>query len=222
MTKLLTSSRLALLSMLFLGGASSVNIDNDHCLLLEGGPLLPGLCHVSEVALAPATKLGTGGVVSTLEFHSGELGLGGPSEARLKFAYGRDLFAGLHATFDASMARLLGAGGAYDQRLHLNLDKPIGSRWQTGLETELDLLDAPLARRTGFILLHAAYSLSESGGNQHRLEVKLGNDLWGSTNHAEMRYEFRRDSNILSVGLRVAAPTTRPSAGVEMRVGRKF
>jgi hypothetical protein len=162
-------------------------------------------------------------------------------EVKLKFGVSRSLIAGINATIDGSFGRVLGSlSPIFDEQLRFRLNRPLDAHWETGLEGHVGALGSvgltQLTERTGLIFLRARYTLFPwRVEDEQRVILKLSADSWqatgqGSARHAraDLRYEYRRDVNILSIGLNAGTTDGDPSAiampalRVDVRATRPF
>jgi hypothetical protein len=196
----------------------------------------PGACArtSTKLPLVRDTMLGSGNLFSDLELSNLNLGTMTANEVKLKFGIRRDLIAGINATLDNSFGRVLGSlSPIFDEQFRIGLNRPIDTHWETGLEGHLGSLGnvglTQLTERTGLIFLRARYALFPNRvEDEQHVVLKLSADRWEGTGQpparharADLRYEYRRDVNILSIGLNATATDGDPSVipvGASMRV----
>jgi hypothetical protein len=221
------------------------------CLSLERGPQgqavafspaghSAGGCATTALPLVQQTALSSGSLSSDLEFSNLDFGQLTAHEVALKFGVGRDLpFLGVHASLDGSVGRVLGnLTPVLDEQVHAAFTRPLAAHWDTGFEARLASLGAlgPVqpTERSGLMFLRGRYKLYSGHGEEQNLELKLTADSWQSTAQvparharADLRYEYHRDSNMLSIGLNAintaqgSGPAT-PSVGLDLRATRRF
>ncbi len=205
------------------------------------GDRYPGTCArtSTKLPLVRDTMLGSGNLFSDLELSNLDFGKMTAHEVKLKFGVRRDLIAGLNATLDGSFGRVLGSlSPIFDEQFRVGLNRPLDAHWETGLEGRVGALGSigltQLTERTGLVFLRARYTLFPGRGeDEQRIVLKLSADSWqgtgqGAARHAraDLRYEYRRDINILSIGLNATdtAPSTlaAPSLRFDVRGTRRF
>ncbi|HEX7966592.1 MAG TPA: hypothetical protein VF502_00120 [Stellaceae bacterium] len=199
----------------------------------------PATCVTSSLPLVRQTMLGSGNVFGDLELSNLDIGQVTSREVKLKFGLRRDLVAGLNATLDGAVGRLLGSiTPMFEEQLHGSVIRPLDGHWETGLEGRVAALGSvgltQLTERTGLIFVRSRYSLVTNRGDEHRVVLKLSADTWQGTNQgtlrharADLRYEYRRDGNVLSVGLNATDTEPSPIAAnasfrIDLRASRKF
>lgn len=206
---------------------------------LANGSRYSATCMTTSLPLVRQTMLGSGNVSGDLELSDLDVGHVTSHEVRLKFGMSRDLVAGLNAALDGTVGRLLGnVTPMFEEQLHGSLVRPIDGHWETGLEGRVAALGSigltQITERTGLIFVRSRYSVFTNRGDEHRVVLKFSADTWQGTNQgaarharADLRYEYHRDSNILSIGLN--ATDTAPSlAGpetdfrIDLRASRQF
>jgi hypothetical protein len=221
------------------------------CLSLEpGGPGQPiafspeqksaGGCTTTALPLVDKTPLGLGTVSGDLEFSNMDFGQMTANEVALKFGLGRDLpLLGVHADLDGSVGRVLGnLTPVLDEQLHATFSRSLIAHWDAGLETRLASVSllGPMqpTERSGLFFLRGRYDLFSNQWEAQTLELKFSADDWQSTAQAsarharaDLRYEYHRDSNALSIGLNAietqqATGPTGPSLGLDIRATRRF
>lgn len=185
--------------------------------------------------------LGSGNLFSDLELSNLDFGTMTAQEVKLKFGVSRGLIAGINATLDGSFGRVLGSlSPIFDQQLRFGLNRPLDTHWETGLEGHVGALSSigltQLTARTGLIFLRARYTLFPwRVEDEQGVVLKLSADSsqatgQGSARHAraDLRYEYRRDVNILSIGLNTGTTDgaqtaiATPALRVDLRVKRPF
>jgi hypothetical protein len=162
------------------------------------------------------------------------------NEVALKFGLGRDLpLLGVHADLDGSVGRVLGnLTPMVDEQLHATFSRSLIEHWDTGLETRLGSLSllGPVqpTERSGVLFLRGRYDLFSNQWEDQTLEIKFSADSLQSPTQtparharADLRYEYHRDSNVLSIGLNAidteqAIGPTGPSLGLDIRATRHF
>ena len=198
-----------------------------------------GGCSMSRLPLVRQTIFGSNKLFSDLEIGNLDLGQLSAHEVKVKVGISRDLFDGIHAALDGSIGRVLSSvAPVFDERLHLGLNRALDAHWETGLESNVSALGglarAQLTERSTLVFVRARYSLFGDRGNEHRGELKLSADSaqGGGQNagrhlRADLRYEYRPDVNILSVGLKFSESEPRPTGGdpalrLDLRATRPF
>jgi hypothetical protein len=195
----------------------------------------------TKLPLVRDTTLSSGNLSSDLELSNLDFGTMSAQEVKLKFGVSRGLIAGINATIDGSFGRVLGSlSPIFDEQFRVGLNRPLDTHWETGLEGHVGALGSigltQLTERTGLIFLRARYTLFPwRVEDEQRLVLKLSADSWqanglGTARHAraDLRYEYRRDVNILSIGLNAGAtdgdPTVIavPAFRVDVRATRPF
>ena len=195
----------------------------------------------TKLPLVHDTVLGSGLLSGDLELSNLDFGTLRAQEVKLKFGVSRGFIAGINATIDGSFGRVLGSlEPIFDEQLRLGLNRPLDAHWETGLEGHVGALGSigltQLTERTGLIFLRARYTLFPwRVEDEQRLVLKLSADSWqvpgqGSGRHAraDLRYEYRRDVNILSIGLNAGASdgdpgiVPVPAFRVDVRATRRF
>jgi len=193
----------------------------------------------TKLPLVRDTMLGSGNLFSDLELSNLDFGTMTAHEVKLKFGVRRDLIAGLNATLDGSFGRVLGSlSPIFDEQFRVGLNRPLDAHWETGLEGRVGALGSvgltQLSERTGLVFLRARYMLFPSRGeDEQHVVLKLSADSWQGTGQsparharADLRYEYRRDINVLSIGLNATdtAPsiTAIPALRVDVRATRRF
>ncbi|HKW54264.1 MAG TPA: hypothetical protein VJO12_11270 [Stellaceae bacterium] len=195
----------------------------------------------TKLPLVRDTTLTSGNLSSDLELSNLDFGTMTAQEVKLKFGVSRGLIAGINATIDGSFGRVLGSlEPIFDEQFRVGLNRPLDTHWETGLEGHVGALGSigltQLTERTGLIFLRARYTLFPwRVEDEQRLVLKLSADSWqanglGTARHAraDLRYEYRRDVNILSIGLNAGAtdgdPTVIavPAFRVDVRATRPF
>ena len=196
----------------------------------------------TKLPLVRDTMLGSGNLFSDLELSSLDFGRMSAQEVKIKFGIRRDLIAGINATLDGSFGRVLGSlSPIFDEQFRIGLNRPLDAHWETGLEGRVGALGSigltQLTERTGLIFLRARYTLFPwRVEDEQRVVLKLSADSWQGTGQsparharADLRYEYRRDVNILSIGLNATATDTDPSViaspaalRVDVRATRPF
>jgi hypothetical protein len=221
-------------------GCLSLARGADGQLAFSSGARNPGGCSLQALPLVQKTVFGSGTVSSGLEFSNMDLGQMTAHEVALKFGLGRDLpILGLHATVDGSVGRVLGNfTPVLDEQVHATFSRSLIAHWDTGLEARLASVGAigPVqpTERTGLLFLRGRYKLAGSQGVEQNLELKLSADSLDSTTQtparharADLRYEYHRDANVLSIGLNAVnteqtVGPTGASVGLNIRASRKF
>jgi hypothetical protein len=178
----------------------------------------------TKLPLAHDTVLGSGLLSSDLELSNLDFGTMSAQEVKLKFGVSRSLIAGINATIDGSFGRVLGSlEPIFDEQLRLGINRPLDAHWETGLEGHVGALGSigltQLTERTGLIFLRARYTLFPwRVEDEQHLVLKLSADSWqtvglgsGRRARADLRYEYRRDVNVLSIGLNTGAADGDPS-----------
>lgn len=202
-----------------------------------------GACvhSIAKLPLVHDAMLGSGILSSDLEFTNLDFGRLSAQEVKLKFGGSRGLVAGITATLDGSFGRVLGSlEPIFDEQLRLGLKRQLDAHWETGLEGHVASLGSigvtQLTERTGLVFLRARYALFPwRAEDEQHVVFRLSADAWqapgqGSGRHAraDLRYEYRRDVNILSVGLNAAASDGDPGIApipalrVDVRATRPF
>lgn len=193
----------------------------------------------TKLPLVRDTMLGSGNLFSDLELSNLDFGKMTAREVKLKFGVRRDLIAGINATLDGSFGRVLGSlSPIFDEQFRVGLNRPLDAHWETGLEGRVGALGSigltQLTERTGLVFLRARYTLFPGRGeDEQRVVLKLSADSWQGTGQsparharADLRYEYRRDINILSIGLNATdtEPSTlaTPSLRFDVRATRRF
>jgi hypothetical protein len=196
----------------------------------------------TKLPLVRDTMLGSGNLFSDLELSNLDFGKMTAHEVKLKFGVRRDVIAGINATLDGSFGRVLGSlAPIFDEQVRVGLNRPLDAHWETGLEGRIGALGSvgltQLTERTGLIFLRARYTLFPwRVEDEQRLVLKLSADSWQGTGQgparharADLRYEYRRDVNILSIGLNATATNADPSVvatpaalRVDVRATRPF
>lgn len=195
----------------------------------------------TKLPLVRDTMLGSGNLFSDLELSNLDFATMTAQEVKLKFGVSRGLIAGINATIDGSFGRVLGSlSPIFDEQLRFRLNRPLDAHWETGLEGHVGALGSvgltQLTERTGLIFIRARYTLFPwRVEDEQRVILKLSADSWqgtgqGSARHAraDLRYEYRRDVNILSIGLNAGTTDGDPSAiampalRVDVRATRPF
>ncbi len=206
---------------------------------LAGANRNPAACAASKLPLMQQTMLGSGTAFSDLEFTSLDVGGLSAREVRLKFGVRRDIIAGVNATLDGAVGRLLGSlAPTFEKQLNGSLVRPLNGHWETGLEGHIAALGSigltQLTERTALIFVRSRYSIFTARGDEHRLVFKLSADTSqgatpnaGRHNRADLRYEYRRDTNILSIGLNATDAEPRVGAAdtsfrIDLRASRQF
>ena len=197
---------------------------------------------IKKLPLVRDTTLGTGNLFnSDLELSNLDFGTLTAQEVKLKFGLSRGVIAGINATIDGSFGRVLGTfSPIFDEQLRVGLNRAIDAHWETGLEGHVSALGSigltQLTERTGLIFLRARYTLFPwRVEDEQHLVLKLSADSWqtaglgsGRRARADLRYEYRRDANILSIGLNTGAADGDPSIvpvpafRVDVRATRPF
>ncbi len=222
---------------------------DDRCLALKPGRAGEALafaasrtlagCATTRLPLLHDKMLGSNRLFGDLEFTNVDIGEMTADEVKLKFGLSRELVAGLHATIDGSIGRVLGqVAPMFDGQLHVGLNKALDAHWETGLEGRVGALGSlgatQLTERSGLVFVRARYSIFTDRGDEHRAEVKLSADAWQGTGQplqrharADMRYEYHHDNNILSVGFNITesephAGGGNPSFRLDLRAMRRF
>jgi hypothetical protein len=199
-----------------------------------------GSCTTTALPLLDKTPLGLGTVSGDLEFSNMDFSQMTANEVALKFGLGRDLpLLGVHANLDGSVGRVLGnLAPVLDEQLHATFSRSLIAHWDTGFETRLGWLSVlgPVqpTERSGLLFLRGRYELFSNQWEQQTLELKFSADSLESTMQtpsrharADLRYEYHRDSNVLSIGLNAmdtqeAIGPTGPSVGLDIRASRQF
>ena len=195
----------------------------------------------TKLPLVHDTVLGSGLLSSDLELANLDFGTLSAQEVKLKFGVSRSVIAGINATIDGSFGRVLGSlEPIFDEQLRVGLNRPIDAHWETGLEGHVGALGSigltQLTERTGLIFLRARYTLFPwRVEDEQHLVLKLSADSWqtaglgsGRRARADLRYEYRRDVNILSIGLNTgdadgdASIVPVPTFRVDVRATRPF
>lgn len=196
----------------------------------------------TKLPLVRDTMLGSGNLFSDLELSNLDFGTMTAHEVKLKFGVRRDVIAGINATLDGSFGRVLGSLlPIFDEQFRVGLNRPLDTHWETGLEGHIGALGSvgltQLTERTGLIFLRARYTLFPwRVEDEQRVVLKLSADSWQGSGQsparharADLRYEYRRDVNILSIGLNATATDAAPSAiaspavlRVDVRATRPF
>jgi len=201
----------------------------------------PGSCAgtSTKLPLVRDTMLGSGNLFSDLELSNLDFGTMSAHEVKLKFGVRRDVIAGINATLDGSFGRVLGSlSPIFDEQFRLGLNRPLDAHWETGLEGRIAALGTigltQLSERTGLVFLRARYTLFPSRGeDEQRVVFKLSADSWQGTGQsparharADLRYEYRRDINVLSIGLNATDTEPRitpiPALRIDLRATRRF
>ncbi len=201
----------------------------------------PGACAraSTRLPLVRDTMLGSGNLFSDLELSNLDFGTMTAHEVKLKFGVRRDLIAGLNATLDGSFGRVLGSlSPIFDEQFRVGLNRPLDAHWETGLEGRVGALGSigltQLTERIGLVFLRARYTLFPGRGeDEQRVVLKLSADSWQGTGQsparharADLRYEYRRDINILSIGLNATdtepSVTAIPALRIDVRATRRF
>ncbi|HWG80550.1 MAG TPA: hypothetical protein VN681_12290 [Stellaceae bacterium] len=178
----------------------------------------------TKLPLAHDTVLGSGLLSSDIELSNLDFGTLTAQEVKLKFGVSRGVIAGINATIDGSFGRVLGMlSPIFDEQVRVGLNRPLDAHWETGLEGHVSALGSigvtQLTERTGLIFLRARYTLFPwRVEDEQHLVLKLSADSWqtvglgsGRRARADLRYEYRRDANILSIGLNTGAADGDPS-----------
>jgi hypothetical protein len=199
-----------------------------------------GGCATTSLPLVQQTTLASGTLSSDLEFSNMDLGQLTAQEVAVKFGFGRDLpILGVHASIDGSFGRVLGnLMPVLDEQVHAAFTRPVAPHWDSGLEARIALLGevGPMqpSEASGLLFLRGRYKLFSNQWEEQTLELKLSADSWQSTAQtpsrharADLRYEYHRDTNVLSVGLNAmdteqSVGPVGPSVGVDIRVSRQF
>jgi hypothetical protein len=195
----------------------------------------------TKLPLVHDTVLGSGNLSGDLELTNLDFATMSAQEVKLKFGVSRGLIAGLNATIDGSFGRILGSlAPIFDEQLRLGLNRSLDAHWETGLEGHVGALGSigltQLTERTALIFLRARYTLFPwRVEDEQHIVFKLSADGWqapgqgsGRRAHADLRYEYRRDVNILSIGLNATASdgdpgvTPIPALSVNVRATRPF
>ena len=199
-----------------------------------------GGCSTTALPLVNKTDLGLGTLSGDLEFSNMDFRQMTANEVALKFGLERDLpLLGVHANLAGSVGRVLGnLTPVLDEQFHATFSRSLIAHWDIGLETRLASLGVlgPVqpTERSGLLFLRSRYKLFSNQWEEQTLELKLSADSWQSTAQtpsrharADLRYEYRRGTNVLSVGLdaidteQTAGPTGT-SIGLNLRATRQF